>query len=909
MGSVRDFYDQSSDRPRRERLNALRRYHFSLDDAQRAEALALLAETPDADASRELMELYRECEWRATKLEILRRLGDFDSSRTLEFLLRVVFDSGSDLPLAEAALRALGRTRHPFAARALAKLYTQGAASLRPALVQALASTGDRSQAEFFQPELERALRESDPALASALTLGLGELKRSSAESLLRDIAAEGRQHPLGDRLALSALVALGRLSRNPELVEGLEGAFRHSALENQLFQSALQQVRLRADWSLEDYLGKLFEAPAYHPHLPLELNTFAPSDLREALTLFEEERYAQRLLKALPCLDSALATDIFGRLFTPARTPLSLQATVLEAAARVGASSLNPLVENYRDFILAGRGDRPEAFEAWLDALSLVPSDPLPSLSELLEQETLEAGARISVVNRIVLHGLTLGKKRDLCGKALATRLAREKDPTLQPRLLRALAQLSIEDDKSAAFAKASLKQAPLAGSALSYFEHAPSKKNQQAVADAAGAGDLKASPILVLRALEAQATASEAPGLDAFFATCLSSTAAPDVRAAALSCLARHPRADCFDAVLATLKAEERLQLGAIVALKGYAREEAADALAPLLRSPHPSLAGRALDAMLALPGLRPKRLVLEFLDEHPLDLGIVDKIARCLEAPESGGDQFPSKVEALLSKHPDHPLRDGLLELRDRLSARKRTTPAGAIGPDVAALDTSLIEQLPFYTKLDDSVKSALRSAELPFLHSEFFQGTVDKASAVLQSCKSLDLFLEKHLGRELLFPRLEQRLHEFQSLLHAAGLNEDDASPARVLEALELGDRFTTASFPLHKAQLIARGFLSGKILQERFKVMDGLRAWALLLLLFSRKLQRLGGKALLPLRGLGEEQVVNLARRLMALQDIRNPAAHRQTFLEFQNVDEVRREVIKLLAELHPALAQ
>jgi hypothetical protein len=902
---VRTFFEQSAGRPRRERLAELRRFHFSLDENHRSEALALLAESPDADAARELVELYRECEWRSTRLEILRILGDCDSSRSLEFLLRVASESGDDLPLAEAALRALGRTRHPFAARALARLYPTATPSLRPVLAEALAGIGDRSQASLFETELDRAIKECDAPLASALCLALGELKQSSAETKLFGIAAQGKRHPLGERLALSALVALGRLSRKAEAFESLEPAFRHSALESQLFQSALQQVRLRGQWSLEDYLAKLFESPSYHPHLPLELNTFPSADLREALTLFEEERYASRLLKALPRLDAALASELIAKRFVPSSVKPEVRAAVLDAAARVGTSALAALVESFRSVALSERAASPEAFEAWLDALTLVSADPLPALAALLADESLEAAARISAINRIVLHGFTLGRKRDGAGKVLTQRLAQEKDPALQARLLRALAQLGHEDDKATAFAKASLKQAALSGSALSYFERVPSKKALAVLSEVAGSGGL--APALVLRALEAQSDSADTPALDAFFTSCLATSAPPDVRIAALSCLAKHPREKLLADTEAALKADERLQLAAIIALKSFAREETGDVLAPFLKSAHPSLAGRALDAILALPGLRPKRLALEFLDERPLDLAACDKIARCLEAPESGGDRFPAMVEAILAKHPDHPLRDSLVDLRDRLASRKRASAAGAVGPDVVALDTALRAELPAYARLDDSVKSALRSAELPFLRSEFFQGTVDKASSVLEYCKSLDLFLEKHLGRELLFPRLEQRLHEFQSLLHAVGLNEENATAQKVLDALELGKSFTAASFPLHKAQIVARGFLSGKILQERFKVVDGLRAWALLLLLFSRKLARSGGKALVPLRGMGDEQVVAVAKRLMALQDIRNPAAHRQTFLDFVGVEEVRREVLKLLIDLPTAL--
>jgi len=909
MGSVREFFEQSSGQTRRERLAGLRRFHFSLVESERAEALMILSKIRDADAARELIELYWECEWRTTRLEVLRLLGDFDSSRSLEFLLRVVSDSGADLPLAEAAVRALGRTRHPFAARTLARLYPTGATSLRPALVQALASSGDHSQSAFFETELARALKDGDPALASALVLALGDLKRSSAEALLFQTAGQGRTHPLGDRLSLSALVALGRLSRDSACIEALEHAFRHSALESQLFQSALHQVRLRAEWSLEDYLGKLFEAESSHPHLPLELNTFEAADLKEALTLFTEKRYATRLLQALPSLDAELAAGILSEYFTPTLVPAEMRKTVLDTSARLGAPSLLPLVESYRATVFAERGSHPEAFEAWLDALTLTSPDPAPALGEIVSDAAFDASARISAVNRWVLHGFTLGKKRDACAKAFAAKLATEKDPALQARLLRAMAQLGEDDDKAFGVAKSGLKQSALLSSSLTYFEQAPGKKALAAVLEVLPTLNSSSHALLALRALESQSESSDSPALKDFLAASLQAPSVTDLRVAALMYLSKHPRPELFDHVGDALKGDERLQLAAIVALKSYAREEAGDLLAPFLRSPHPSLAGRALDAILALPGLRPKRLALEFLEERPLDLAVVDKISRGLEAPESGGDQFPAKVSAVLAKYPDHALRDSLVELRDRLTARKRAGAPGAIGPDVAALDVSLVEQLPVYARLDDSVKATLRSAELPFLRSEFFQGTVDKASSVLEYCKSLDLFLEKHLGRELLFPRLEQRLHEFQSLLHAVGLNDDNVSAERALEALELQGKFTSASFPLHKAQLIARGFLSGKILQDRFKVLDGLRAWALLLLLFSRKLQRLGGKSLLPLKGMGEDQVIHLAKRLMALQDIRNPAAHRQTFLDFVGVEEVRREVLTLLSELHAALAQ
>jgi hypothetical protein len=42
--------------------------------------------------------------------------------------------------------------------------------------------------------------------------------------------------------------------------------------------------------------------------------------------------------------------------------------------------------------------------------------------------------------------------------------------------------------------------------------------------------------------------------------------------------------------------------------------------------------------------------------------------------------------------------------------------------------------------------------------------------------------------------------------------------------------------------------------------------------------------------------------VQLARRLLILQDLRNPAAHRETWLQFPRIDEVRTEVAAVFRE-------
>jgi hypothetical protein len=227
----------------------------------------------------------------------------------------------------------------------------------------------------------------------------------------------------------------------------------------------------------------------------------------------------------------------------------------------------------------------------------------------------------------------------------------------------------------------------------------------------------------------------------------------------------------------------------------------------------------------------------------------------------------------------------------------SATAGAASARVTSGEAAALDRRLLERLPDYAKLDEAVKAALRSAELPYAHPEMYDEFVDKSASVIGYCKAIDLMLEKSLGRRALFPKLESQLHEFQNALHALGLTHE-GDPEGALHALELGRHFTVASFPLHKIQLLALSIRTGRIVNEQFKVLDGLRAWAIVLLVFARRTAATPRP--LVTTSLADDAVVALAKRLISLQEIRNPAAHRATVVQFKTVDELRREVFQVI---------
>jgi hypothetical protein len=89
------------------------------------------------------------------------------------------------------------------------------------------------------------------------------------------------------------------------------------------------------------------------------------------------------------------------------------------------------------------------------------------------------------------------------------------------------------------------------------------------------------------------------------------------------------------------------------------------------------------------------------------------------------------------------------------------------------------------------------------------------------------------------------------------------------------------------------------------MKEQYKVIDGLRAWALLLLIFGRTFRSKGQliEPIFPIAKPQNELIARLARAMNDLQDLRNRAAHRGTILEMKNMYDMRSLCVGLLNDL------
>jgi HEAT repeat protein len=873
------------------------------------EAIEQLVQSSNPEASRTLIRYYRECGWREARIKIIRVLGQHPRQRHLEFLFRLSLER-SDTSIAQAAIEALGSSHHPLAARFLNHLYQNCSDELRPSVVAAIGEIPDRTLSPELLAELQRSLKSGSFLLTRNLILTLGELKVAAALPTLEWVIRNGRER----RLALAALIAIGKVGRNRAIFDECEGLFRSDLQEQQVFQIARTQVHFRSHWALEDYLGKLFGEAAPHPSLPFELNAFRPEDVREGLKLYSGPAHLERLCLALSKLDFAGIENWYFELMDLEQLNTQERALVLSSISWHHRPEMIGVLDRLRG---SASTDTPPD---WLQAVSLaVPDADQPFRAFFSDPGfvRLDDDGKVEALNHLVNFGLAtqmIPQKMHEVGRILEGVLDRETSVRVRGRILRAAGTLGIHSPRITAALKRGLEIPELVRSCLNAIENLGPVASSSVQSTAKLALEriisdrrLDGERAPLFRALSGLDDLFESAHLDRLIAEALAPEQPEETRLAALRLLARHPRGHLVRLVLSALKSpSEQVVLDAIIALESLQDPESAEPLAEVLQSPFPPIAGRALHTLTLLPGLRAKRLVMDHLKSHPLDDAVCEKVCRGLKAPESGFEYFVAVIRNIIAEHPEHPRLDQLEKLRERIASAAPSALSGALQTaDIAAIDRDLSERIPGYAALDATVQSALRSAEVTANRPELFDETVDKSASIVEYCKAIDLILERSLGKRLLFPKLERSLHEFQNVIHAAELNAPTPAAERVLQRLGLETHFTVRSFPIHKMGLIAQSILNGRILDERFNTIDGLRAWAMILLLFGRNATTPDHqvRALIPLKSNDDGLIVQISRTLMSLQDSRNLAAHRQTLTERKKVEEVRKEAFALLVAI------
>jgi HEAT repeat protein len=890
-------------------LERLRHDYHSVHASVRTLAVRLLDAMPEPERTRELTQLFVECQWRETQVAIIRVLGTRPTQRGLEFLIHLAAND-ADLGMCREAITALGRSQAPLAARYLATRYTTGPAVLRPYVAHALGELLDNTLVLRFLADLPEACASEQVLWIQSLVLALGELKVDACmDHLVRLLNA--RPHAV----ALSALLALGKLARDPDLLDGFTTDENHDFVEWQLRTTMRQQIVLRSHWSIEDYLEQLFDLETpLHAGLVLELNRFPAHDVREGLALFQDGNYRVRLAEVLVRLRYPEAAEWYADLLDVAHATDDELASILTALHSQTTSACEALLAQWRGRCVTSQNDM--LYEAWLRACALLPAGEhvLVAFMQSEAFTTQSVTRQIIAINQFVDCALSaLGDDRRL--KAMVSRLEtlllHVREPEVSGRILRAFAQLRVAGTKVVGFARKHLTDADLLPSVLQFFRFCPQRQAfdwlTRLVPTTGNKPDLAAS---LLQALAAQPSGmlTKDAQLDEFLQGALAGHCGQEARLAALKVLARQARPALFDRVLTLLHEDDRIRVAAIVALKSFADPRATSHLVPLLRDTSESTAGRALDTLTTQPDDAARWAILDVLEAQIDDAEVVDKIVRCLMPPKQHLQRFYDRLSALVAASPQHELLDGLIQLRDRATPTPTTQHTASESPDAVTpeLDQALTRRLGVFARLDERVKAALRSAELPYHYPQVFHGQVDKSTAILEYCKAVDLFLERYLGYELLLPRLRDDLAAFQNVVYRAGLHESYPHPLGVIEALGLQGLISPAALPMAKMGRVGCSILDGRMLHAQWKIFDGLRAWSAALLLFVRSTRGEGSRrSMAPIRlpNVSDRMLVDLALHLDRLQELRNPVAHRRTLVEFADIETIRNEMDDLFMVL------
>ncbi len=905
----------------------------------------------EGDSARILIRRYEESEWRTTRLEVVRALGRISDHRALPFLISLI-RKNEDLAEQNLAILSLARQRSRGAKLFLRSFYSDAPAALRPVLAHALGLAQVHESSGGLLADWDSARKAQDPLWLKNIILALGELKEFGATRRIHEFLQSSASD--SQDLVLACLFSLGRLERDPARLRGLESMFSEDSVLWHVYQSTLAQVQIRGQFKLEDYLSKIFESDDPHPLMPFELRAFSEKDLEAGLELFPMAQFWRRHLLCLRALPSGLRTGTLDALLSLGAAPGSAQpefwAELFGEISRIRDTGFTSTEAGRFFSAMGGEGCSPDLRLLWVDAF-------LPAVAVESEARVFLAGtSENDAIGFLNLWGeRSLGEGAEVVKRNLKNFLA--SAPAMSDgvfsRLLRAAAELGVGEKSLDAEAEKRWSVPGCRGSILVYAEALlPSWAAEKAL-------ELTPSdPALLTRGLGVlwnRATQGRLAGLgngtssrvqenihakiQAKIQSLLSVLNQPgsgellDLQVALFRLMAVLPDPSFEPSVLKGLSSENpNLRLQAVIAAKAYpASRPISEALAEVLSEvltvlptgepaggPEVVLQGRALDSILAHTTLVAKRAAMGFLKSHIGDEFVVDKVYRDFDPEKKGGAELHEALEALLKECPNHPQWEKLVALRDRLKPKEGVNgvasggaqgaiPGTASSPEVLEIDERLSRAIPKFDGLHPAAKLALRAAEQPFLQAEGVSLPIDKAPIVLEFCKALDLLLERELGQKHLFPRLDRELHAFQTAWHRAGFGEDYPNPDRVLQALGLKGRISPELFPLHKAKLMSATFFNGKILQDRFKVFDGLRAWAVIFLIFARKLPEgtasrpgAGAGPLFKLEGLNDEQCVQTAKRLMQLQDLRNPAAHRQTYSDLQALAFVREETIQLI---------
>ena len=854
------------------------------------------------ELDRLLIELFHYSLWKEDKKIILRLLGKEGDQRALEFFINFIEES-DNIPLVCEAILSLGDMRTPMSSQYLFNYLGDKKSLFQKELLIAL---GEDLFFSFEKKLLEiLKAKEASSSLKILSLLSCGHNLGSAGLPFLFDSMKES--YTKNPALFNAGLLAVGRLGTKKDIdqILSFDTSFRFFAGE--LKEYATHRIYSRESLSL----GSIFKSLGEEHYLSQNFK-----NKLQILRSFSQEEVFSFLENSSPQID--LNKEALVRICL---SKGSLHKKDQDFFEKNSTKLTNEVICYY--IRLCDSYSKQEAIFSLLKSLdfsALVTifsnisfSKIFPFLIKLFHDKKRTEKDRRDLINALVYQSLSKSfskKEKDSLATLLFEVFKKEKNKETKGRALRALSQIKKTPHKELPLCQKYFKNKDIDLGSFVYFLRSSSNPEATKILLKLLANSLKTNSsqeIYLLLDAIAQSKNSSPVSLPSFSREQKESCRIPLLKVLA------HQKTEDFDTFI-----EESLKDSSpditLLALKAFQKNPSLQAW-PLIQilslSNVEPVHFWGLDTLCQYGGFREHQFVFKnFLTKESSEATQLYTLQHIRPQGNKNYQELLKQLnEAIIKKQgpfEQENIFSAAMSLQERfLAALSDRKQAIFTKEEAHALDGKIMEKIPEYSHFSSGIKSVLRNAELTWERKDLFDALVDKSTMIIEYTKSLELMIQEKIGH-VLFQESNQFVKAFQERLFFLKLHEPYLPTRRLLDNLKCFHYFPERNFPRAKFNTLVKSILSGSLAYDQYRVLDGLRAWSLIFLIFCRDFESNGYslKSLIKLSDTSDKKIGQLSGALNDLQEVRNIAAHRGTLFNLEKISPIREKSFQILKDLH-----
>ena len=863
----------------------------SLNENERKSAIFSILDSHQKDKARLFIELFQYSTWRQTQGQLLKSIGATKELRGVEFLIRFIRYS-KDLPLTTQATLGLGLSQTSLAGEFLLSLLAKNDNRLQLEALKGLAMMPQFHCDEQLTQIIESTECQDILKINAIIAAGRRGAKESTA-AIINALTTEN------SALKQAALLAAGHLLKSVDHIRTFNESssdLLFDELKNYIADRIYQRKKLNVDDLIIASISEESSDWQSRFRLLREANT---EELRQSLSILEEtvNPKVSFLIRAASYTRQNSQEDAQFIVQNQDHIHDSEAAILARLCIRdIGSELLNQISpKNACELLMQVRV-----------------SNILDYANQyFLPKEDLDLS--ISFINTIVAQTYMNWKIKGDCVHFIKRQLSLNHDYAIESRLIRALAQLNCKDSDYLDKLASDLTVSDRENSTCYCLSLLPSHFSAPILlAHLEKSFYLNLNIDSVIERLSILGKIQGLTELPEFNDGIKTRCALPLLRILSFNTISG------FDQFL-----NDQLQFGnythkmlAMRAIELNGKDSHCELLFSFLTDDNSSLRTRALYSLCRRGNANHHLNVLTWFEKHAFDTETATLIFNKLQQNQNDDYTLVRQAIEKLVRQRSGPFIDDeilatALSLHDNIVIKTEHSEFTELSKlkNQHEQDYLLRKEIKGYEHYSETIKIVLRNAELTWQNKDLFNHVVDKSTMLIQYSKSTDLLLQQRIGLPIFQNADDSFLSSLQTRIMELGLDTAESSQTKMVRFLNLEGFFTIKEFPAHKLKTLTEAILSGKIMVERFRSIDGLRAWSLILLLFARTfvINKKKYVPLIPMNKSGEEKINTIVKLMNKFQDLRNSAAHHGVLVELHQLEGIRNDSILLLNELEDAL--